>query len=889
MTKAFPPYRLDTENQCLWREDVRIPLPPKAFAVLSYLVERAGRLVTQDELLEKLWVDTYVQPEVLRKYILEIRRILEDPAKNPHFIETVQKRGYRFLASVRDETTARGQLAAGRLVGRDESLNQLTDFLGAATQGQKQIVFVTGEAGIGKTSLVDAFQEHALQEGQLQLARGQCVEGFGGKEAYYPVLEALALLMRGPHAEQVIRILRSHAPAWLIQFPSAVRVEDREFLLREILGATRERMVREFCETIEALTAELPLVLILEDLQWVDDSTLDLISALARRRSRVKLMLVATHRPVDPNPSRSPLKLLKQELLIHHLCHEIQLERLTEPQVEQYLESELPAAGGGPPLASLIHRHSDGNPLFMVALLARLRQQGFIEEREGRWKLRVSADQLNPGIPETLQQMLEAQMDQLDGQERRLLRASSVAGQRFSAWAAGILIETPVAEAEEICERLAARRQFVKRVGIYEMADGTVSAQYEFQHALYREALYRQLPPAQVRQFHLRLAQGLEDLASPPDPALASELAEHFEAGRDYARAIRYLILTAGNAGRRYAHSDSVRVLRHASDLLGHVPLETAQESEIDILERISDVLYAQGEMQQSVEIDGKVADLAEQRGFKAAQVDALTRQARALAFLAPERCVTVCERAVEISRTLDDPLLQARAEMLMACWHVIANGGDAKDAAICAAAREKIQSLSDQLPAYYEILYAHVQFTQSDFVGAYQTANAGIPKSIENDNLVVYFSAHSSLAQALLHLGRWGELLSVIRKALEAAEKNGNAPWEGIFRATLAWTQCLACDYRGARTEAERLLQRYTDEPAGQIRTMALIAAGFASLGLKECDRALDYFRTVCQRPADPRTNTRQDAQRELPIFRRSVPAPTTGSSTVVSPALPA
>jgi len=289
-------------------------------------------------------------------------------------------------------------------------------------------------------------------------------------------------------------------------------------------------------------------------------------------------------------------------------------------------------------------------------------------------------------------------------------------------------------------------------------------------------------------------------------------------------------------------------------DLLGHLPPETAQESEIDILERISDVLYAQGEMQQSVEIDGRVADLAAQRGFKAAQVNALTRQARALAFLAPDRCVTVCERAVEISRTLDDPLLQARAEMLMACWHVIANGGDANDAPICAAAREKIQSLSDQLPAYYEILYAHVQFTQSDFLGAYQTANAGLPKSIENDNLVVYFSAHSSLAQALLHLGRWGELLSVIRRALEAADKNGNAPWAGIFRATLAWTQCLACDHRGARTEAERLLQSYTDEPAGQIRTMALIAAGFASLGMKECDRALDYFRTVCQRPADPR-----------------------------------
>src|SRR5271165_4564864 len=89
--KVFPPFRLDPANQCLWREGVRISIAPKAFDVLRYLVEHAGRLVTQQELLDALWRDTFVQPEILRKYILEIRRVLQDPPKNPLFIETHAK------------------------------------------------------------------------------------------------------------------------------------------------------------------------------------------------------------------------------------------------------------------------------------------------------------------------------------------------------------------------------------------------------------------------------------------------------------------------------------------------------------------------------------------------------------------------------------------------------------------------------------------------------------------------------------------------------------------------------------------------------------------------------------------------------------------------------
>ncbi|MGH9882110.1 MAG: winged helix-turn-helix domain-containing protein, partial [Pyrinomonadaceae bacterium] len=191
--KSFQPFRLDEVNQCLWRGDTRVPLTPKPFAVLRYLVEHAGRLVTHDELLTAIWPNTYVQPEVLRRYILEIRRVLGDQAEEPHFVETLPKRGYQFIAQITsvDSRSPVISTTIAKLVGRQSALATLDGYLKNALRGHRQVVFVSGEAGIGKTSLVDTFQQRVENVPAVRVTRGQSVEGFGGKEAYYPIFEAL--------------------------------------------------------------------------------------------------------------------------------------------------------------------------------------------------------------------------------------------------------------------------------------------------------------------------------------------------------------------------------------------------------------------------------------------------------------------------------------------------------------------------------------------------------------------------------------------------------------------------------------------------------------------------------------------------------------------------
>jgi DNA-binding winged helix-turn-helix (wHTH) protein len=298
--KQFACFGLDTANQCLRRGGVPIEMAPKPFAVLRYLVENPGRLITHDELLDALWPETYVQPQVLRTYMLELRKVLGDDAGQPRFIQTLPKRGYRFVATVTERNgiasgseadTSISSTGTGEIVGRDAELAQLQANLRQLESAQRRVVFVTGEAGIGKTALVDALCRQIDPSIAASVARGQCVQGVGGVEEYYPVTEALNQLCAGRDGEQAHRILIRRPPAWLA--PGRAET-DASAAARP---SAQERMLGHLCEALEEIAAETPLILVFEDLHWADDCTLNLISALARRRAQAKLMVLATYCP----------------------------------------------------------------------------------------------------------------------------------------------------------------------------------------------------------------------------------------------------------------------------------------------------------------------------------------------------------------------------------------------------------------------------------------------------------------------------------------------------------------------------------------------------------------------------------------------------------------
>lgn len=153
--KRFGSFVLDEANECLWRNGGRIPVQPKPFALLCYLVKHAGRLISYRELLNVLWPETFVQPQVLRTYVLELRKLLGDDAGQPRFIQTLPKRGYCFVAAVTEVCSAEGSAAAAwrwqapSLPAAEEELAELCAEIAQALAGQNRAAFVRDERGDG--------------------------------------------------------------------------------------------------------------------------------------------------------------------------------------------------------------------------------------------------------------------------------------------------------------------------------------------------------------------------------------------------------------------------------------------------------------------------------------------------------------------------------------------------------------------------------------------------------------------------------------------------------------------------------------------------------------------------------------------------------------------
>jgi predicted ATPase len=569
--KQFGCFRLDTGNECVWRDGVQIALAPRPFMVLRYLVEHPGRLISHGELLDALWPETYVQPQVLRTYMLELRKLLGDDAAEPRFIQTLPKRGYCFVAAVADCGTAdRGaptaaarpiaRAEAKKIVGRDAELDRLREQGELAAGGQRRVVFVTGEVGIGKTALVDAFcQELTAESGAgWSVARGQCVDGFGEKEEYYPVIEALARLCAPADGDGACAVLERMAPAWLAA------------LGREIGPATVTNGVRkagDLCAALEQIATEKPLVLVFEDVHWADEPTLHLMTALARRRAPARLMVVATCGPSDGGERR--LRAMKQDLLMRELCAEVALAPLSKTAVRELLRRELEQETLPEGLTGFVHQHAEGNPLFAIAIVEHLIARKFMlrEEAEGAraWRPAGAFEEMEAEVPERVAQMIEVEIEGLSAEEQRILGAGSTMGIAFPAWAAALGEEA--AGIEEACAVLARRVHFVEHGGQDELPDGTRSEFYVFVHGLYREVLYRRLAATRRAEWHARIAERLGAMFRGREWAVAREMAMHHEAAGEWDGAVGALRSAARHAQENRTPGEAAELLEDAMRL----------------------------------------------------------------------------------------------------------------------------------------------------------------------------------------------------------------------------------------------------------------------------------------------------------------------------------
>jgi DNA-binding winged helix-turn-helix (wHTH) protein/tetratricopeptide (TPR) repeat protein len=625
----FGPFRLDPDNACLWHGVQVQPLTPKAFDVLYYLVTHPDRLVTKDELLDALWPDTAVSEAALRVCIGELRKALGDVARAPQFIATVARRGYRFLAPVTRQDPAAGAVSdtasplpparaasTGLLVGREAVLSRLHAAWLQACQGVRQVVCMAGEAGIGKTAVVEAFAAQVTTDSSVWLAQGQCVEHYGTREAYLPVLEALGQLVRTPGGARLVGLLRQQAPTWLVQLPWLLTEADRAQFQYELQGTTRERMLRELAEVVETLTAETPLVLVLEDLHWSDYATLDLLALLARRRAPARLLLLGTYRPVDVIVSGHPLRTVLHDLQQHGHCLELLLEPLTADEVAAYLhgrfvQNQFPAA-----LARALYQRTEGHPLFMRNVVEALVRQGTVVQVGEYWAMPGEGAEVALDVPDSLRHLIEQQFERLSATEQRVLEAASVAGMVCAVAAVAAALDTEESVVDDVCAMLARRGQFLEPSGEARWPDGTRTACYRFLHSLYYDVIYHRTPLGRRQRLHQRIGVREEAGYGARASERAAVLAGHFARGGDTRRAVHYLRQAGDNAVARSAYREAVAYYEQALVAVVHLPdSRDTQEQAIDLRLALRNVLWTLGELEQLFVTLQEAAELAETLG----------------------------------------------------------------------------------------------------------------------------------------------------------------------------------------------------------------------------------------------------------------------------------
>jgi DNA-binding winged helix-turn-helix (wHTH) protein/tetratricopeptide (TPR) repeat protein len=833
----FGPFHLDLCGSRLLRGTAVIPLRPKTWSVLLYLVERPGALVTKDELFDALWPDTAVTPDTLNKSIGELRAALGDDSHVPRFIETVTRRGFRFIAAT-DATVDPAPAAPPLIVeqrkpslrpfvGRQEELQFLAERFARAQAGERQIVFVTGSTGVGKTALIEAFLASAAvsdMRSPVWIGRAGCFEHHGPGEAYLSVLQALEQLARPPRVERLVKLMRRAAPMWLAQMPWLID-ETEAVALREALhGVRAERMPRELAHLIEELTAELTLVLVLEDLHWSDPSTVDLITLLAQRSEPARLLVIGTYRPAEVAVREHALLSAVRALQAQQRCVELPLHDLTAAGVRSYLTTRFPGSDFPPALAELIHSHSGGHPLFVVAIVDHMLSRGWILDTAPGWALTTPPEAIDLGVPDDVRLMIETQLQRASPGDRSLLEAASVAGNEITAMVLAAALGCAVDAAEQRCEGLARVQQFMRVAGTIEWPDGHVGRRYAFMHEIYRQVVYEEIPPARCAALHQRIGEALETAYGERAAEIAPQLAVHFRRSRDTVRAVRHLIAAGVRARNRFGVREAIGYLEEA---LARLPL---------------------------------LADQSKRRRWELQVRLALGRARGDIAFTT-ESVRENYERVTELSAALGSaPEL---FEALYARWYLHLVRGDRHEALALAQELSEVSrrtgSLDDGVTAdsalvrtafgdgRFSDVRRHMQSLlarRPDAPGATVTTGYGVHP---------LFAATTHYAAALWFLGDLEGARTAARSALDRARQSGNPFFSAAIGSHIALIELLFRNSAAASALAAEAAALAAEQGFAFWNALATALSGFAQVqqgrataGVAQLTAALDSLRAT-------------------------------------------
>lgn len=498
-----------------------------------------------------------------------------------------------------------------KLIARDAQIQQLVASLKEALQGRFQVVFVTGEAGIGKTTLITHLIEGIKpKRPDIFVATSRCYSIAGSQQdAYLPFMQILEQLVGAKKGDTLWDRVRSGlaevAPEWIEVVPvigdvAAATIRTVQWAQREFSsqgsGSDTSRLMIQYTNALKLVSATAPLLLWIDDLHWSDNATLDLMSFLADHARDSRIMLVASYRPTDitreVHGQPHPVRRLVSRLGRYNGCDQLPLTSFTHADLEQFLKSRrynFPTE-----FVDRLRRQSGGNPLFVQEYVTLLHNRGLVREEQGAFVLTQAAVEV--AIPDTVQAVIGERLDLIGQDLQRLLSYASVQGERFASRVLAQLLQANEIDVLDRLNLLDRVHQLIRELEESHLII-KVGSEYQFIHALIQQTLYNNLSAAQRRHLHLAIAQLLESLYGDDAPQYASDLAIHFECGGDLPKAIPYY-LQAGRAALAILAPDNALLyaekVRHLATKLPDKAQSTVWQ--LDALIQVAEARYWKAE-----------------------------------------------------------------------------------------------------------------------------------------------------------------------------------------------------------------------------------------------------------------------------------------------------
>lgn len=527
---VFGSFRLDLKDERLWQGQDVVRVSHKAFAVLRSLVTQAGQLMTKDRLLDEAWPETIVSESVLVVAIRELRRALGDQARAPQFIETVHRRGYRFIAPIqacslkgarsnkpyesRQRTnSAMPMRRQAPFIAYAQHLDQLMHALQEAISGQPRIVLIQGEAGIGKTRLLKEFQA-VVQQREIAVCYGRCSEELA--LPYLPFVESLLLHLENAFKDDIppvevdmeaIRWFRHPREAPPLTANGCPSSQDHHNKLRLFLAVSRA--------TIEFVQHR-SICFLLDDLHWADHASLELLEHLmftiadAGAQGPVPLLIAATYRPPEFS---SRLTRVIPRWQGETICELLDLTGFSASDIATYIQ-EVDLGRPSNQLVAMIQKATQGNPLFIQEVLHYLVRNNALQARGGSLIAPIFPTQVQ--LPGHLTGALTRRLEELSDDTQQALTFASFLGDRFSLQA---LSATSSFQEEDWLNFL----EEAVHHGLLLNEDQN----FRFTHPLIRHVLYNAPSAARRQRLHYQLAETLERLYAANLEAHSIELAHH--------------------------------------------------------------------------------------------------------------------------------------------------------------------------------------------------------------------------------------------------------------------------------------------------------------------------------------------------------------------------